>query len=185
MKKIYFITGNEGKVSEIKEKVKDVHIEIVQKNLGYPEIQGDSLEEVVQYGIDYLAKKTTYPFIIEDAGLFINSLQGFPGVYSKYVYYTIGCRGILKLLDGITNRTSIFRSVYGYFEKNVKPEIFIGECFGSISKYERGKGGFGYDPIFIPHGQIRTYAEMSIGEKNSFSHRGKALDRLLEYLNRK
>jgi XTP/dITP diphosphohydrolase len=185
MKKIYFITGNEGKVSEVKEKFKHIHIEIVQKNLGYPEIQGDSLEEVVIYGIEYLAKKCNYPFIIEDAGLFINSLQGFPGVYSKFVYYTIGCKGILTLLDGTTDRTSIFKSVYGYFEEKGKPELFIGECIGTISNHERGKGGFGYDPIFIPHGQIRTYAEMNTGEKNSFSHRGNALDKLLTYLNRK
>ncbi len=180
--RIYFITGNKGKFSEVKEKLKNINVEVIQKNLGYPELQGDSLEEVVKYGVKYLAKKVDYPFIIEDAGLFIDELKGFPGVYSKYVYFTIGCKGILKLLEGNNKRTSVFRSVYGFFEINTKPHFFTGECYGTIANNERGKGGFGYDPIFIPNGEIRTYAEMSIIEKNSFSHRGKALDKLIEYL---
>ena len=180
--RLYFITGNKGKFSEVREKLKNINVEIVQKNLGYPEIQGNSLEEVVKYGVEYLAKKVKYPIIIEDAGLFIDVLEGFPGVYSKYVFFTIGCKGILKLLEGKNDRTSIFKSVYGFFDINTKPQFFTGECYGTISKAERGKGGFGYDPIFIPNGEIRTYAEMSIEEKNSFSHRGKALDKLIEYL---
>lgn len=183
--KLYFITGNKGKFSEAKEKLKTIHIEIVQKNLGYPEIQGDSLEEVVKYGVDFLAKKVDFPFIIEDAGLFIHAFEGFPGVYSKYVYFTIGCKGILKLLEGKNERTSVFRSVYGFVDINTKPQVFTGECHGTISKNERGKGGFGYDPIFIPNGEIRTYAEMSVEEKIFFSHRGKALDKLIEFLKSK
>jgi len=182
MMKLYFITGNKGKFSEVKEKLKNIHIKVTQKNLGYPEIQGNSLEEVVKYGVEFLAKKVNHPFIIEDAGLFIDELGGFPGVYSKYVFFTIGCKGILKLLEGKTKRSSIFRSVYGFFELHTKPQFFIGECHGTISNTERGKGGFGYDPIFIPNGEIRTYAEMSMFEKNSFSHRGKALDKFIEYI---
>ena len=68
MKTMYFITGNKGKLSEVKEKLKSFDVEIIQKDLGYPEIQDDSLENVVRYGIEHLKKSFSHPFIIEDAG---------------------------------------------------------------------------------------------------------------------
>lgn len=182
MKTIYFITGNKGKFSEVKEKLKTLDVEIIQKDIGYPEVQADSLEEVVRYGIEHIREKFSNPFIIEDAGLFINALEGFPGVYSKYVFFTIGCKGILKLLEDRRKRTAVFRSVYAYSEPKKEPTLFIGECIGTIAAKEKGEGGFGYDPIFISKGESRTFAEMSISEKNMFSHRGKALDKLVDFL---
>lgn len=184
MKTIYFITGNKGKYNEVKEKMKSLDVEVIQKNFGYPEIQADTLEDVVKYGVEHLKNKLNHPFIIEDAGLFIDELKGFPGAYSKYVFYTIGCKGILKLMEDTNERSAVFRSVYAYFESDKKPELFIGECIGIIADKERGTGGFGYDPIFIPAGETRTFAEMKIEEKNMFSHRGKALDKLIEFLKR-
>ena len=182
MKEVWFITGNKGKFSEAKAKCSTLDIKLVQKDLGYPEIQGDTLEEVIQYGIKYLQNRCSQPFIIEDAGLFINALQGFPGVYSKYVFFTIGLKGILQLLDGVENRTATFRSVYAYVEPTQQPTLFIGECQGHLSPTMKGSGGFGYDPLFIPNTETRTFAEMSVEEKNRYSHRGKALDNLIHFL---
>ncbi len=112
MKTVYFITSNEGKLKEAKAKLLGVDIEVVQKNLGYPEIQANALEDVAYFGVKHIQEKFNHPFILEDAGLFIDSLDGFPGVYSAYVFYTVGCSGILKLLDGVdTNkRKACFRS---------------------------------------------------------------------------
>jgi len=183
MKTIYFITSNEGKLKEAKAKLLDVDIEVVQKNLGYPEIQANVLEDVAYFGVKHIQEKFNHPFILEDAGLFIDSLDGFPGVYSAYVFYTVGCSGILKLLDGISidKREACFRSVFAYGTPGKKPKFFIGECNGRIGSREQGDHGFGYDPIFIPNGDTRTFAQMNTGEKNRFSHRGKSLEKLMEF----
>jgi len=180
MKTIYFVTGNQGKVLEVKNKLSGFNIDIVQKNIGYPEIQADSLEEVAEYGINHLKNKLNHPFILEDAGLFIDSLDGFPGVYSAYVYYRIGCEGILKLLENKKDRKAYFKSVYAFYNKGEK-EFFIGKCDGLINREITGDKGFGYDPIFIPDGKNITFAQMDIKEKNKISHRGKALDKLTEF----
>jgi XTP/dITP diphosphohydrolase len=186
MKTIYFITSNKGKVLEAKKKFSNFNIEVSQKDLGYPEIQAESLEEVAKFGVEYIQKKFNQPFILEDAGLFIDTLDGFPGVYSAYVFYRIGCSGILKLLADIDdNRKATFRSVFGYGEPGNKPKLFVGESKGTISKKAVGEHGFGYDPIFIPDGENKTFAQMETEEKNKFSHRGKSLEKLMDYFKNK
>ena len=177
MKKILFITGNKGKLKEAQQKLSEYDVEVKQKDAGYPEIQADTLEEVAEFGVNHLKDKIKDSFILEDAGIFIESLNGFPGVYSKYVFYTIGCKGILKLLEEKKNRKAVFKSVYAYYSDGEK-KIFIGECEGKISRKMVGSKGFGYDPIFIPKGSDKTFAEMDTDEKNKYSHRGKSLKKL-------
>ncbi len=185
MKELFFITGNKGKVLEATEKLRPFGFSVVQKDLGYPEIQADGLEEVAAWGISHVQERFHHPFILEDAGLFIDALQGFPGVYSKYVFLTIGLGGILRLLEKIENRTAVFRSVYAFSEPGEKPIIVIGECQGTIALKKQGIHGFGYDPIFIPDGAQKTFGEMTVDEKNRFSHRAKALDELVIVLKEK
>jgi len=179
MKTLYFITSNKGKVLEAKTKFSDLNIKIIQRDLGYPEIQADDLEDVALFGAEYIQKKFNHPFILEDAGLFIDALNGFPGVYSAYVFYKIGCPGILKLLENVedSNRKASFRSVYAYVEPTKKPMLFVGECHGTISKKTLGEHGFGFDPIFIPIGENRTFAQMNTEDKNKLSHRSKAIEK--------
>jgi XTP/dITP diphosphohydrolase len=181
MKTLYFITGNTGKVTEATEKLKPFQIQIVQKDLGYPEIQADSLLEVAQFGVNHVKPRFKKPFILEDAGLFIDAFHGFPGVYSKYVFYTIGLPGILRLLDEQKNRSALFRSVFALFIPTKDPLFFTGETKGNITLLQKGSGGFGYDPLFIPEGSTKTFAEMDIVEKNKCSHRGKALTQIVEF----
>jgi XTP/dITP diphosphohydrolase len=176
MKTLYFITSNKGKVQEAKEKLRPLGFSVVQKDLGYPEIQADTLEEVALQGIMHVQARFKKPFMLEDAGLFIDALQGFPGVYSKYVFFTIGLPGILRLLEDIENRRAVFRSVIAYSTQGNPPVVALGECKGTISTMQRGKNGFGYDPLFLPHGSQRTFGEMTTEEKNMYSHRSKALD---------
>jgi XTP/dITP diphosphohydrolase len=182
MKKLYFITSNKGKVREATEILRPLGFSVVQKDLGYPEVQADSLEEVVQQGIEHVQARLHHAFMLEDAGLFIDTLQGFPGVYSKYVFFTIGLPGILRLLDEVKNRKAVFRSVYAYSDPGKKPVIVTGECKGMISNEQRGEHGFGYDPLFVPKGSEKTFGEMTIDEKNQFSHRAKALEKLITEL---
>ncbi|MEF8880089.1 MAG: XTP/dITP diphosphatase [Candidatus Thermoplasmatota archaeon] len=184
MKKIYFITGNKGKVREAQKKLEKLGLEVIQKDLGYPEIQAEKLEEVADFGVEHISKTFDEPFILEDAGLFVNSLKGFPGVYSAFVFYTLGCEGILKLLESEEDRDAVFRSVYAFKKPGGETRLFVGECLGCISRRMRGDEGFGYDPIFVPDGSDKTFGEMKTGEKNSFSHRGKSLDKLIDFLGR-
>lgn len=183
MKSIYFITGNKGKVAEAENKFSELNIEIIQKDVGYPEIQAINLEDVALYGAEHIQKRISHPFIIEDAGLFIDNLNGFPGVYSSYVYHTIGCRGILRLMENFKDgdRKAVFRSVFAFAISDDKPRLFIGECFGKISVAEKGDYGFGYDPIFIADGKSKTFAQIETSEKNKISHRGKSLDKLIDF----
>jgi len=178
MRELFFITSNHGKVHEATEKLRPLGYAVIQKDLGYPELQADSLEEVASWGASYIQERFNKPFILEDAGIFIDVLQGFPGVYSKYVFYTIGLDGVLHLLKGSSNRKARFRSVFAYSEPGRKPILAIGECAGTITMKKQGTHGFGYDPLFIPNGARKTFGEMSVEEKNYFSHRSKALEQL-------
>ena len=183
MKTLYFITSNKGKLLEARTKFQDLNIDIVQQDIGYPEIQTDSLEDVARFGAEHVQKRFNHPFILEDAGLFIDVLDGFPGVYSAYILYRIGCSGILKLMEGFhdNKRKATFRSVYAFYEPGKKIKLFVGECRGTISNKVLGEQGFGYDPIFIPDNEDKTFAQMNTQEKNSYSHRGKALNKLKDY----
>ena len=186
MKDLYFITSNKGKYKEVANKLIEADFKVIQKNLGYPEVQANSLEDVVNFGVSYILERFHKPFIIEDAGIFIKNLNDFPGVYSADVFYKIGCKGILKLLDGIKkDRGACFKSVIAYVNSEKQIHVFAGECFGHIGFEEVGDNGFGYDPVFVPKGENKTFAEMTVDEKNRFSHRGNSLDKLLGFINEK
>ncbi len=176
--KIYFVTTNKGKWKEFQEAIGNYEIERV--DMTYPEMQADSLQEVTRYGLHYLAKKIGGAFIIEDSGLFIHALNGFPGVFSSYVFKSIGNKGILNLMEGIKERKAFFHSMIALYDE--KMHFFEGVCEGEIAPEGRGKEGFGYDPIFIPEGGEKTFGEMETKEKNEYSHRGKAIRKLLNYL---
>ncbi len=176
-----FITGNENKVKEARNSLKSLGFEVVQDNLSPPEIQANTLEEVARYSAEWVAERSPSPFFLEDAGFFVDSLKGFPGVYSAYVFDTIGYRGILKLMEGEKRRRAIFAAVIAYHNgRGIR--LFRGEVVGTVSLMPRGSNGFGYDPIFVPEDSDRTFAEMSTEEKNGISHRGRAIEKLVDFL---
>jgi len=132
---------------------------------------------VAEKSAEMLAESLNPPFFIEDSGLFIKALNGFPGVYSSYVFKTIGNEGILKLMRGVEDREAKFVCVIAYNDGKVR--IFKGEVVGKISNEMRGEHGFGYDPIFEYNG--RTFAEMG-EEKDLVSHRRRAADEFFSWL---
>ena len=148
----------------------------------YPEIQAESLEITIIPGLMWAASKFEGPLMIDDSGLFTDALNGFPGVYSSYVFKTVGCDGILSLMKGRKDRGARFECCIGLQVPGREPFIAKGIAKGSIASKKTGSGGFGYDPIFIHEGHKTTYAEMKIDEKNRISHRGKAIAILLEEL---
>ncbi|MCS7144376.1 MAG: XTP/dITP diphosphatase [Archaeoglobaceae archaeon] len=168
-----FITSNEGKFREAKALAEKFSIQIEWIRMEYEEPQGFELEEIAKKSAEILAKRIKEPFFIEDSGLFIEALKGFPGPYSSYVFKTIGNRGILKLMSGIENRKAYFKAVIAYFDGS-EINTFEGLVEGEIATEIRGDKGFGFDPIFL-YGD-RTFAEMG-EEKNLVSHRRKALEK--------
>ncbi|UCH88562.1 MAG: XTP/dITP diphosphatase [Thermoplasmata archaeon] len=187
--KIYFITSNEGKFNEVTEAIGSVSgVELERLELSYPEIQGETLEHVVKFAMGWLKehledKYLEHTVMIEDSGLFVNRLKGFPGIYSAYVHRTIGgYNAVLTLMEGEWDRRAHFETCIGILGQVEEPKLFVGKCDGTLANDARGTGGFGYDPIFIPEGEKRTFAEMSVEEKNKFSHRGKALMDLKKFL---
>lgn len=178
--RLAFITSNPGKVEEAKKYFAPLGVEVYQLKTEYPEIQADTLEEVAEYGARWLAERIGGPFFLDDSGLFVEALNGFPGVYSAYVYRTLGYQGILKLLEGETNRRAYFKTVIAYWDGGL--HIFTGRVDGEITTEPRGSGGFGFDPVFKPDGFDKTFAEMTTGEKNEISHRGKALKAFAQWL---
>ncbi len=177
---IYFCTTNRNKFLEYKEILSKFGVQIRMLKIKLIEIQAKNLEEVATFKANLAFKIVKKPVIVEDAGLFIKALNGFPGVYSSFVFKTIGNDGILKLMKNVKDRTAKFRAVIAFRNKK-GTFLFKGECKGRIAFKKRGKSGFGFDPIFIPYKSTQTFAE-NLELKNRISHRRKALEKFVKFL---
>lgn len=181
-KLIFFATGNIHKFNEARRILAEYKIATAMIKVKALEIQDDNIENIARLSAIDAARKINLPVIVEDAGLFINALNGFPGPYSSYVYRTVGKEGIIKLLEGVSNREAYFKSVVAFCSPNGNVICFEGIAKGKIAIEPRGSGGFGFDPIFEPAEQPgKTFGEMSIENKNRFSHRAKALKKFAEW----
>lgn len=141
------------------------------------EIQSESLEQIALVAARRAHERLKRAVVVDDSGLFIDALNGFPGPYSSYVYKKIGIAGILRLMEGVENRSARFVTALALVS-HLGEEIFVGEVRGYITTSPRGVGGFGFDPIFQPEGSERTYAEMG-DEKNELSHRARAYEAMV------
>lgn len=182
-----FVTGNAGKVAELQALCKPLGITVVQDARGYPEVQADTLAEVCAAGADHLlAAGLKPPFVLEDSGLFVAALRGFPGVYSRHALDTIGCAGLLRLLRDTEHevRTAAFQTHLLYVDADGRRHGFDGTCRGRIADQAAGTGGFGFDPVFVPDGEPsgRTFAQLPAARKNELSHRGHAVRAFLAHL---
>jgi XTP/dITP diphosphohydrolase len=174
---IFFATNNINKFNEARRVLAEYKIAVGMLRVKTSEIQSESLEEIAKTSATEAFKNCNLPVIVEDAGLFIEALNGFPGPYAAYVYRTIGNEGLLRLMEKVEKRKAKFQSAVAYCAANLKlPICFQGKIIGEITKTERNnKCGFGFDPIFKPFDSNRTFAEMGTLEKNEYSHRAKAL----------
>ena len=120
--------------------------------------------------------------MVEDTGLFIRSLGGLPGALVKWFIATIGVSGICRILQGYPSRSAYAKTVVAIFDGETKPRLFRGTVYGRIALEPRGPGEFGWGKVFIPRGSEKTFGEMSSEEKDSYSMRRQALDRLRAYL---
>ena len=192
--RILFVTGNQNKVAEANGILSPLGFVVEQLLIGgeVPDLiepQSEEIEEIAKFKLEQavsLAMGTEFEneaLLVEDSGLFIDSLSGFPGPFSSFVHETIGLSGILSLMSGETDRSAEFRAVAAVsFRGNMLTSTGI--CRGVISENISGESGFGYDPIFIPEeANGRTCAQLPSHEKSAISHRGFALKGVSELLN--
>ena len=155
-------------------------------NVDIPEL-GRSLLENSLAKAAFVHRICGKPVLADDSGLFVDSLDGEPGIRSARFGRTDEER-IARLLNNLIskeNRSASFRVVFVYHYSPGKHEVFEGECAGRIAQAPKGSQGFGYDPIFIPRGYKKTFAELGPGIKNRISHRAKALGKFRKFLTEK
>jgi XTP/dITP diphosphohydrolase len=177
---VLFATSNQHKVAEANKVGTEFNITFTQVNIMYPEVRADSVRTVAEEGVRYVYNQIKRPIMVEDSGLFIEALNGFPGPYSAFVLSKIGLEGILKLMEDFDDRTAKFVSAIGYCNRDTI-EVFEGDIEGVLTTEEKGTHGFGYDPLFKAMGSMKTFAE-DAKHKNEVSHRRKATEALCRYL---
>lgn len=189
-RRIILSTGNVHKINEIKAILKGMPFVLISKNdLGYEDFDvvedGETLEENALKKAEELHKLTGGIVIADDTGLYVDALNGEPGVYSaRYAgqgaAYADNNKLLLSRLKDlpIEKRTAYFKTVIAVILEDGTKLMAEGICRGYIGLEERGRRGFGYDPLFVPEGKDKTFSEMSEEEKNKISHRSNALKNL-------
>ncbi|GET32685.1 non-canonical purine NTP pyrophosphatase [Prolixibacter bellariivorans] len=189
MKKLVFATNNPHKLRELREILGEQFELLSLNDIGctddIPET-GDTLEANAAQKSFYIWERYQINCFADDTGLEIDALNGEPGVYSaRYAGEAKDAREnvkkVLRLMNGETNRTARFRTVISLIIDG-KETQFDGIVEGEILDETRGDAGFGYDPIFLPEGKEKAFAEMEADEKNEISHRGRAVAKLVDYL---
>ena len=175
---LFFASSNEHKFEEVQRILSNLGVNIKLFKTTLEEIQSNSLNEIAKRKAIDAFTKIQKPILIEDDGLFINSLNGFPGPYSSYAYDTIGNTGIIQLLENTELRDAKFVAIIAYCNGIDEVKLFESSIPGKISK-EIEKGGWGYDPIFIPDGESKTYANVS--DKDKVSHRSASLKKFSDW----
>jgi len=179
---VQFATKNKDKYNEAARVAATHGIELVHLSLEKYEIQADDLAKIATVAAEQARRESNALAVVaEDAGFFVDALNGFPGPYSSYVYRKLGVDGVLELLENVDERRAYFASAVAYCREG-QTICFEGVVKGSVGFTPRGHHGFGFDPIFIPdQGEGRTFAEMDIDEKNRYSHRALAFSKFCEW----
>ena len=165
------VTSNAGKAAEVAAFFGGL-LEVDHVALEVPEHRSGDVAEIARGKARYAYAQLKTPLIMDDTALLIDALNGFPGPYAAYVLDTIGNAGILKLMEGTSDRNARFTTCIAYVDER-DLEVFTGTLEGTIALRPRGNNGFGYDPIFAIG--KKTLAEISINEKSRISHRALAL----------
>ncbi|KAK9897080.1 Ham1-like protein [Cystobasidium minutum MCA 4210] len=183
-KTIVFVTGNANKLREVKSILQtgsDAAIEVQSKDLDLPEIQGTT-QEVARAKVKAAAQALNGPCITEDTALCFKAMNGLPGPFIKYFLKELGHEGLNTMLNGFPTKEATALCTFGYCAgPDAEPLLFEGETEGIIVD-ARGPKNFGWDPVFEVKGTGLTYAEMPVEQKNTLSHRYRALSKLREYL---
>lgn len=156
-----YVTGNWAKILSARQILEPLGYKVNQVKMDTIEIQDDDMEKVAAYSAKWASEKLKCDVIKNDSGLFVEALNGFPGVYTHYVDDTLGEKGLLKLMKGIENRKAYFKEVIAYCEYGKEPVTFAGITKGTLAKRKSGKYGWSWDFIFIPDGENKTLANFN------------------------
>lgn len=187
--KIVFATNNAHKLSEVGAVLGEGYQLVTLREVGITEDipeTGQTLDENASQKARYVWERTGLDCFADDTGLEVEALGGAPGVRSaRYATdghdFAANNRKLLAELEGVSNRRARFRTVISLIEGGVERQV-EGVVEGVIAESESGNEGFGYDPLFIPDGYDRTFADMSAEEKNTISHRARAVANLVKLL---
>ena len=174
---LYFITGNKNKFAE----VKAILPEVKQLDIDLPEIQDIDPHKIIKAKLQAAFDHAQGEFIVEDTSLYLDCLNGLPGPLIKWFLQTIGNDGLSNLAEKLGNNKAIAKTIIGYAKNPEKVHFFEGVIKGKIVK-PQGETTFGWDPIFLPDGYEKTFAQMDKEEKNKISMRRQALNKLKEFL---
>ncbi len=190
-KEIIFASHNLGKIAEIRELLAPYGVNVLSaRDLNLPDVEetGKTFEENAYIKALAAAKAQNIPCFADDSGLCVDAIGGKPGVYTaRYAPnrdFNLGMDKLLKELDETNskNRAAHFSCVIVFAQPDGSYKSFEGRVDGNIALSKTGSAGFGYDPIFIPTGFSRSFAEFTSEEKNKISHRGRALQKFVAYL---
>lgn len=189
--KIVLATRNPGKVAEIRDVLKELPVRLAGADEveAPPAVEEDAptLQGNAQKKAQAFHRHTGYPALADDTGLEVDALDGAPGVHTARYAGPEATPAdnnakLLRALDGAATRRARFRTVVAFVDTAGDVHVFEGVCAGHIADAPRGEEGFGYDPVFVPEGETRTFAEMAPAEKNAISHRKRALERFAAFL---
>ena len=180
---ITYVTGNWAKVLSAKMFFDPIGIKINNIKIDCPEIQADTFEKVAGYSAKYASDKLKCNVIKNDSGLVIPALKGFPGVYTHPVEDMLGEDGILKLMEGITDRRAYFVECIAYCPYGGEPVTFTARTYGTIACAKSGTHGWSWDYIFVPDGVDKTLANYEDEERLKMWSTD-ALASLADYLNK-
>lgn len=189
---IIFATHNKNKLKEVQslvpQSMKVISLDDLNMTTEIPET-GHTLADNALIKARTIFKLYKKPVIADDTGLDVEALNGAPGVYSaRYAGEPSNAENNMNLLlhnlQTTTNRAAHFKTIIAYIDSDGKEQLFEGRVDGTIIDDKRGDKGFGYDPIFVPEGSDKTFAEMSSEEKNGISHRARALKTFSDFINK-
>ncbi len=178
--RLVLVTQNQHKLKELTPLFKKYKVEFDTTTVEKYEIRSESIEEIAKEAAKVAYETLQKPVVVDDTGFFVDELNGFPGSYAGIVHKSIGYEGILKLMTDKEKRTSTFETAVGYYDGQ-DLESFVGSMSGTVAREPTGTIGFGYDPIFVPNGFAKTYAELTFEEKVSISHRTMAFEEFLKW----
>lgn len=177
-KDFIFVSGNIDKVHWLE---KFLGQKIEHKNLDLKEVQSLDPMEVVEEKTHEAYRMLKQPVLIEDTTLRFNALGKLPGTFIKFFLQEVHDEGLCNLLNGYTDRSAVASVTYGLYDGK-QFQYISAEVEGTIAKRPQGSGGHGWDPIFVPAGQLRTYAEMTLKQYANYSVRNKAVTKLKQFL---
>ncbi len=179
---MWFATSNVHKFEEARFVLAEFGLAPSRLGAKGAELQSDDVTVIAANAASETFSKYRRPIFVEDTGLFVNCLNGFPGTYASFVHRTIGLAGVLELLSSSKDRSAEFVSAVAYAQSTAGPRVFVGRLLGRIARDPRGSNGFGFDPIFVPEDSVLSLAEMSLEAKCAVSHRTRALRAMGEWL---